>query len=106
MSINDEGATIRDSAKMADSMNIFFCNIGESLSKDFPTGSNPVLDGAYEILNQDAPFHFSPLTCEKLVATMGNFQSCYGFGIDEISSYFLKIGRQAYLCTPRSESSF
>ena len=65
MSITDEGATIRDYAKMADSMNIFFCNIGENLSKDFPTGSNPVLDGAHEIPNQDAPFHISPLTCES-----------------------------------------
>ena len=74
ISVCNEGETIRDSAKIADSMNAFFCNIDENLSKDTPR-YNPFLDGTYETPKQDALFHFSPISCEKLGATMENIKS-------------------------------
>ena len=55
-------------------MNTFFCNVGENLSKDIPTRFYPFRDETLEMPNQDAPFHFSPITCEKLVATLGNIK--------------------------------
>ena len=75
-------------------MNTLLCNNGENLSKDLkiPTRCNPFLDGTYEVLNQDTPFHLSFITCKKLVATKGNIKSSYEFGSDDISIYFLKIG--------------
>ena len=56
-SINIEGKHISDSAGVAESMNNFFCTIGETLSEKIPRAKNPLLENDYEVNPQKTNRH-------------------------------------------------
>ena len=73
-------------------MNDFFCNIGEKLSSDIPDTINPLMNGDYSANSDSARFEFRMISPDDLVNVMAKFKKSNGFGVDGISSFFLKIG--------------
>ena len=73
-------------------MNQFFCTAGEKLSNDIPETKNPLLNDEYIVNPLSATFSFASVTLKQLIETMGKFKTSQGFGLDYISSFFLKAG--------------
>ena len=77
---------------MADTMNDFFCNIGEKLRSNIPNTVNALLNGDYSANNDSACFEFRMISPDDLVNVIAKFKKSNGFGVHGISSFFLKIG--------------
>ena len=73
---------------LAESMNKCFCSVGEQLSKKIPKKMNSFARS--QILVNKSKFSFSPVNAEDLNKAMSKFKSSQGFGMDNISSFFLK----------------
>ena len=73
-------------------MNNFFCTVGDQLSTKIPHTNNSLLEGDVTVNPGKVSFSFSPISPQKLVKAMGKFKTSKSFGLDLISSYFLKIG--------------
>ena len=73
-------------------MNDFFCNVGNELCKDIPDIENGLLKGEQVINPTNATFIFSPVVFKQVILAMNKFKTSHGFGLDEISSFFLKAG--------------
>ena len=80
------------SCEIADSMNEYFCTIGDKLSCKIPNVKNPLLNGDYSINENHARFQFQMIRPEELGKIMNKFKTSHSFGIDGVSSFFLKIG--------------
>ena len=61
-SISIEGKHISSSAGIAESMNDFFCTIGETLSGKIPRAKNPLLENDYEVDPQKLYLNSTSLT--------------------------------------------
>ena len=75
---------------MANSINQFFCNVGEKLSNDIPETKNPLLNDDYIVNPLNATFSFAPITTKQLTETMEKFKTSQGFGLD--CTFFLMAG--------------
>ena len=84
--VDDETITKPD--LIAESMNKYFCSVGEQLSKKIPKKMNSFISS--QILAPESNFSFSPVNAEDLTKAMSKFKSSQGFGMDNISSFFLK----------------
>ena len=73
-------------------MNDFFCNIGEKLSSNIPNTVDPPMNGDYSANSNYSRFEFRMLSPDDLVNVMAKFKKINGFGVDGISSFFLKFG--------------
>ena len=91
-SLTVDGSSVSDSVGIANSMNEFFCNVGNELCKDIPDTENGLLKGEYTINPTNATFIFSPVVSKQVMLAMSKFKTSNGFGLDEISSFFLKAG--------------
>ena len=90
-SLKVDGEKISDSAKIASSMNEFFCTIGDRLSKKIPDKPNPLLSNEYSIDRPSPSFVFLAIMTDKLAASLNKMKTSHGSGNDGIASYFLKI---------------
>ena len=90
-SLKVDGENISDSAKIASSMNEFFCTIGDRLSKKIPDKPNPLLSNEYSIDRPSSSFAFSAIMTDKLIASLNKMKTSHGSGNDGIASFFLKI---------------
>ena len=70
-------------------MNNFFCSIGKEPVDKIDPLPNPLLTGDYEINKDKTTFKFK--TIEDIRAAFAKIKNSKGFGVDNISSYFLKI---------------
>ena len=91
-SLKADSIIIFDSKEIANSMNQFFCTVGEKLSNDIPETVNPLLTDEYIVNPKNAPFSFIPVAPKQLIETMGKFKTSLGSGLDGISSFCLKVG--------------
>ena len=87
-----DGREICDSESMAESMNEFFCSIGNTLSDKIPKTSNPLLENEYSVNPQNLRFEFEAINVSQLERVFGKFKTSKGSGADGIANYFLKIG--------------
>ena len=71
-------------------MSKYYCSIGEQLSNKIPNKPNTFVKES--LPNVRTAFRFSPLTPQQLIKTMSKFKTSKGFGVDNISSFFLKKG--------------
>ena len=88
LKVNDEMITKPD--LIADSMNKYFCSVGEQLSKNIPIRMNSFISN--QTLARKSTFNFSPINAQDLIKAMSKFKSSQGFGMDNISSFFFRIG--------------
>ena len=86
------GIDIFDTKEIANSMNQFFCTVGEKLSNDILETKNLRLNDECIVNSKNATFSFAPVTPKQLTETMEKFKTSKGFGLDCISSFFLKAG--------------
>ena len=89
LKVNDQDVV--DNAEIAQSMNKFFCSVGEKLSDDIPQQPNPLLSNEYAVNEPSTQFRFeavSPIGAERALKKM---KISFGFGSDGIASHFLKI---------------
>ena len=78
-----DGQTIDDFVGMANSMNDFFSNIGDKLSKDIPSTENDLLNGDYDVKPSKATFC---LHTEQVIKAMRKFKTTQGHGLNQIST--------------------
>ena len=83
---------IRNPQDIANKMNKFFCTVGEELGKEIPDTKNLLLEGSFIVNPDELSFLFSPILPQQLVIAMNKFKTSKSFGLDLISSYFLKLG--------------
>ena len=91
-SLEDGDKDITDSQQIADAMNQYFCNRGEKLSSKIPTRRNPLLSGDVKINQNSKIFRFKNVDEMQICTAMKRLKKSNGFGLDGISSYFLKAG--------------
>ena len=87
---------------IANRMNNFFCTVVDQLSAKIPHTKNSLLEGDVAVNPEKVSFSFSPISPQKLFKAMGKFKTSKSFGLDLISSYFLKIG-MPILASPLSQ---
>ena len=85
-SLTVDGNSVTDPVGIANSMNQFFCNVGDELSKDIPDAENSLLLGEHTINPSSATFIFAPVVSEQVALAMNKIKTSHGFGLDEISS--------------------
>ncbi len=90
--LNIDGNEVSSSTGIAESMNNFFCNIGNDLSSKIPHKENPLLENEYQINEEKSEFHFQPISIRQVEQVLGKFKSSMGFGTDGIANFFLKVG--------------
>ncbi len=76
---------------ISDAMNSFFCSIGKDLADKIDFVPNPLLTGDYEINPNKAKFCFKSIKVEHIRAAFAKIKTAKSFGVDNISSYFLKL---------------
>ena len=91
LSISIEGKHISSSAGIAESMNDFFCAIGETLSGKIPRAKNPLLENDHEVNPQKTMINFHVIDTFQLGKVFGNLKTSKGCGNDGNASCFLKI---------------
>ena len=101
-SLSDGDEVISNPQYIANRMNNFFCTVGDQLSAKIPHTKNSLLEGDVTVNPEKVSFSFSPISPQKLVKAMGKFKTSKSFGLDLISSYFLKIG-MPILASPLSQ---
>ena len=89
-SLTVDGISVSETVGIANSMNDFFCNVGNELCKDIPDIENGLLKGEQVINPTNATFIFSPVVFKQVILAMNKFKTSHGFGLDEISSFFPK----------------
>ena len=86
--------------EISNSMNAYFCSVGKDLKSKIEDSPNPMLTGEYNYNPDNKRFNFRPIVVQDIRDAMGKTKTSKSFGIDNISSYFLK------LATPYIENSF
>ena len=74
--------------KITDSINKYFCSIGEELSKGIPYKLDSLLSN--QIHTPDRSFIFTPINAEHISKAISSFMSSRELDLDNISSFFLK----------------
>ena len=90
-SLTVEDKSITKNNEIADTIE-FFCNIGEKVISNIPDTVNPLMNGDYSANSDSALFEFRMISPDDLVNVMAKFKKSNDFGVDGISSFFLKIG--------------
>ena len=90
-SLNIEGKHISSNADIAESINNFFCTIGETLSDKILSARNPLLENDYVINPEKTRFQFHVIDTLQLDKVFSKFKTSKGCGTDGIASCFLKI---------------
>ena len=91
-SLQEDNKILTSSDEIAESMNHYFCTIEQKLSEKIPHAENPLLSGDLSLNKNSTRFRFRAITPAHLMKAMQKFKVSKSFGIDSISSYFLKIG--------------
>ena len=69
-SLNVDCNSVTDPVGIANSMNQFFCNVGDELSKDIPDKKNSLLLGEHTINPSNASLIFAPVVSEQVALAM------------------------------------
>ena len=70
---------------------IYFCSVGKDLADKISPVANPLLSGDFEMNKAKAKFHFSAIEVQEIRDAFAKVKTAKSFGIDNISSYFLKL---------------
>ena len=72
-------------------MNSYFCSVGKDLADKISPVANPLLSGEFEMNKTKAKFHFRTIEVQEIRDAFAKVKTAKSFGIDNISSYFLKL---------------
>ena len=72
-------------------MNDYFCSIGNELAIEIYDKPIHLLNRDYSVNMRGATYRFKEINPQDVSSTIGKFRSSTSFGVDMISTYFLKI---------------
>ena len=82
-----DGNVVTKPEKIAGSINKYFCSIGEELSNYIPYKLSSFLSN--QIHAPDKSFILTPIYAEHIIKAISKYKYSHGFGLDNISSFFL-----------------
>ena len=91
-SLQEGNKVLTSREEIAESINQYFCSIGQNLSARIPHAENPLLLGDFSLNKISPRFQFRTITPVDLMKAVQKFKVLKSFRIDGISCYFLKIG--------------
>ena len=94
-SIKIESKVISDSSKILNPMNSYFCSIGDTLKANVPHQHNYFIAGNYIVNSNNKIFHFEEITEELVFNACSLTKTSFGSGLDNISSFFIKLASPA-----------
>ena len=74
-----------------DAMNCNFYSVGKDLADKISPVPHPLLSGDFEMIKTKAIFHFRTIEVHEIRDADAKIKTAKNFGIDNISSYFLKL---------------
>ena len=89
--LEESGTETRNKEDISNAMNNFFCTIGSDLADKIQPAANPLLSGEYEVNKDKAKFHFKTIELKDIRDAFAKVKTAKSFGIDNISSYFMKL---------------
>ena len=89
--LKDLGTETVHKKEISNVMNNFFCSVGKDLANKIAPVPNPLLSGDYEVNKDRAEFNFKTIEVKDIRAAFAKVKTAKSFGIDNISSYFLKL---------------
>ena len=82
-SLHVDGNSFIDPVGIANSMNQYFCNVGDELCKDIPDTDNGLLLGEYAINTSNATVIFTPVLSKQVALAINRFNTSNGFGLHQ-----------------------
>ena len=89
--LKDLGTETVHKKEISNVMNNFFCSVGKDLANKIAPVPNPLLSGDYDVNKDRAEFNFKTIEVKDIRAAFAKVKTAKSFGIDNISSYFLKL---------------
>ena len=89
--LKESGTEILNKKDVSNAMNNYFCNIGSDLADKIQPAANPILSGEFEVNKDRAKFRFKAIELKDIRDTFAKAKATKSFGVDNISSYFLKL---------------
>ena len=89
--LKEAGTETVNKRGISDAMNNFFCSIGKDLADKIDSVPNPLLTSEYEVNANKAKFNFRTIEVKEVRAAFAKIKTAKSFGIDNFSSYFLKL---------------
>ena len=86
--IKDSGNAIVNRKEISNTMNNFFCTIGEKLASKIDATPNPLLSGDYGDTNNNIGFRFRTIEVQEIRDALAKAKTSKSFGNDNISCYF------------------
>ena len=90
-SLNVGNIDIVDKREISNTMNSYFCSVGDELANKIEDCANPMLTGIYAINKCSTKFHFNIIQDQHIRDAMAKIKTSKGFGNDNISGYFLNL---------------
>ena len=90
-SLKESGSETVHKKDIPDAMNSYFCSVGKDLADKISPVANPLLSGDFEMNKAKAKFHFRTIEVQEIRDAFAKVKTAKSFGIDNISSYFLKL---------------
>ena len=89
--IKDSGNSIVNKKEISNTMNSFFCTVGEELASKIDATPNPLLSGDYGDTKNNLGFRFRTIEVQEIRDALAKAKTSKSFGNDNISCYFLKL---------------
>ena len=90
-SLKESGSETVHRKDIPDTMNSYICLVGKDLADKISTVANPLLSGDFEMNKAKTKFHFRAIEVQEIRVTFATVKTAKSFGIDNISSYVLKL---------------
>ena len=91
VSLKESGSETVHRNDIPDAMNSYFCSVGKDLADKISPVPNPLLSGDFEMNKTKAKFQFRTIEVQEIRDAFAKVKTAKSFGIDNISSYFLKL---------------
>ena len=89
-SLTEGDIQINEKRDISNTMNDYFCTIGQELANEIDQPPNPFLAGVYLINEGNKTMKFKMIPEQHIRDAIDKAKTSKGFGNDNISSYFLK----------------
>ena len=89
--IKDSGNATINKKEISNTINRFFCTIGENLASKIEAVPNPLLSWNFDNTNDNVKFKFRMIEVQEIKNAISKTKSSKSFGNDNISCYFLKL---------------
>ena len=90
-SLTEGDIQVHEKREISNTMNDYFCTIGQELADEIDQSPNPLLVGDYLINEGNKTMKFTKISEQNIREAIDKTKTSKGFGNDNTSSYFLKL---------------